>query len=209
MTAAEWMKRLGVLALLFLLSSCYIPDKFRAELRLSRYGDWALSYDGDLLYVPILHDYASGKVKPGDEAAREENIRRDLVRDIAFKKVEPRGKGRFTVHYERMGRLDQVQLTALIRRDARILSLRSLENGAIVIAANAVKPADSKRMIESGVEMQGEFRVTTDANVVEHNATEVKPYGKYKVYVWKIENSLSPMPRLAMIRDSDPERPLR
>jgi hypothetical protein len=207
MAVRRWLKRIGVLACLMLLSSCYIPDKFRSELRLSRYGDYALSYDGDLLYVPILHEYAEGKIKPEDVATREENIRRDLDRDIAFRSIVPKGKGRFGVHYERTGRLDKVQLVALIRRDARLIAMRSLENGGIVIAANAVKPTDARTMAEMGLGMEGEFRITTDANVVQHNATEVRKFGAFNVYVWKIENALSPMPHLTMVRDPDPQRP--
>ena len=205
---AEWAKRLAALAAVLLLSSCYIPDKFRAELRLSRFGDYALSYKGDLMWAPMLDDYRKGKVKPEDEAEKIENIRRDLVRDIAFRKIESRGRGRFAVEYERAGRLGRVQLTALIRRDARMLALRSLENGAVVVAANAMKPSDAQILAELGLTMEGEFRVTTDANVVEHNATEVRPFGTSKVYIWRIENPLSPMPRLVMIRDPDPARPL-
>lgn len=204
----DWLKRIGVLAALLLLSSCYIPDKFKGELRLSKYGDYSLSYKGDLMFAPILDDYRKNKIKPEDEAERQENIRRDLARDIAFRKIEAKGKGRFAVEYERVGRLEKVQLTSLIRRDARLISLRSMENGAIVIRGNAMKPSDAQILAELGLNMEGEFRITTDGNVVEHNATQVKPFGTAKVYIWKIENPLSPMPQLVMIRDVDPNRPL-
>lgn len=204
----SWLRRLGVLGLVFLLSSCYIPDKFKAELRLSRFGDYAISFDGDLLHVPTLHEYARNNIKPGDEAERLENIRRDLARDIAFKTIEPKGKGRFGVHYEREGRLGKVQLVALIRRDARLLSMKSHENGAIVVAANAPKASDAQRMAQMNVTMRGEFRLTTDANILEHNAAEVRPFGRYTVYIWKIENALSPLPRFLFVRDPDPSRPL-
>ncbi|ARJ65509.1 hypothetical protein WV31_07505 [Magnetospirillum sp. ME-1] len=206
--AGDWLKRIGVLAAVLLLSSCYIPDKFRSELRLSKYGDYSLTYKGDLMFAPILDDYRKNKIKPENEAERQENIRRDLARDIAFRKIESKGKGRFAVEYERVGRLGKVQLTSLIRRDARLLSLRSMENGAIVIRANAMKPSDAQILAELGLNMEGEFRITTDGNVVKHNATQVKPFGTSKVYIWKIENPLAVMPELVMIRDVDPARPL-
>ncbi|WP_096702896.1 hypothetical protein [Magnetospirillum sp. 15-1] len=208
MVAGDWLKRIGVLAAVLLLSSCYIPDKFKSELRLSKYGDYSLTYKGDLMFAPILDDYRKNKIKPEDEAERQENIRRDLARDIAFRKIESKGKGRFAVEYERVGRLERVQLTSLIRRDARLISMRSMENGAIVIKANAMKPSDAQILAELGLNMEGEFRITTDGNVVKHNATQVKPFGTAKVYIWKIENPLSVMPELVMIRDNDPQRPL-
>jgi hypothetical protein len=204
----DWAKRLGVLAAVFLLSSCYIPDKFKSELRLSRYGDYALSFKGDLLWAPILDDYRKGKVTIENEQEKLDNIRKDLIRDIAVRKMESRGKGRFAVEYDRAGRLQKVQLIALLRRDARLLAMRSMENGVIVIHANAMKPSDAQIMAEMGLTMEGEFRITTDGNVLEHNATEVRPFGTSRVYIWKIENPLSPMPHLVMLRDNDPGRPL-
>ena len=206
--AAEWLKRLTVVASLLLLSSCYIPDKFRAELRLSRFGDYDMIYKGDLLWAPILDDYRKGRITPDNEAERLENIRKDLSRDIAFRKIEPRGRGRFAVEYERAGRLGQIQLVSLIRRDARIIALRSLENGGIVIAANGLRASDAQTLAELGLTMEGEFRVTTDANVVENNATEVRQFGAYRVYIWKITGPLDPAPHLVMVRDPDPRRPL-
>ncbi|MDO8606229.1 MAG: hypothetical protein Q7R40_06820 [Phaeospirillum sp.] len=205
---AEWAKRLGVLAALLLLSSCYIPDKFKSELRLSRYGDYSLTFKGDLLWAPILDDYRKGKVTLENEKDKLDNIRKDLIRDVAIRKMESRGKGRFAVEYERAGRLGYVQLIALLRRDARLLAMRSKENGVIAIHANSMKPSDAQILAEMGLNMEGEFRITTDGNVLEHNATEVRPFGAAKVYIWKIENPLSAMPHLVMLRDNDPNRPL-
>ncbi|MGE5476157.1 MAG: hypothetical protein ACM3Q1_05850 [Bacteroidales bacterium] len=208
MTRAFAARVVAVIALTFALTSCYIPDNFHGELRLSRYGDWAMSYEGDLIYAPILHDYADGKITAENEDERNQNIYKDLVRDPAIKDLKRAGKGRFHVKYERMGRLSKVQLTALIRRDARMLALKSAEDGTIAIAGNGVKPGDAQRMAELGISMRGEFRITTDANVLRHNATEVRPFGQYRVYIWKIENAFSPPPHLVMQREDDPQRPL-
>jgi len=197
-----------VLLLLLPLASCYIPDKFRGELRLSRYGDYAITYEGDLIYAPIMHDYAGGRITPENEEEKNNNIYKDLVRDPAIKDLKRVGKGRVHIKYERMGRLGKVQLTAFLRRDARLLSMKSNEDGSIIIDANGVKPGDAQRMAELGITMEGEFRITTDANVLKHNATEVRPYGQYQVYVWKMENALSATPTLIILRDPDPRRPL-
>ncbi|MGE5546512.1 MAG: hypothetical protein ACM33T_06430 [Solirubrobacterales bacterium] len=208
-TGMRLTRRILILAAALLsLSSCYIPDKFKSELRLSRYGDYALSYDGELIYAPIMHDYAEGKITPENEEERNQNIYNDLVRDPAIKDLKRTGKGRFHVRYERTGRLGKVQLSAYLRRDARLLSLKSNEDGTIIVSGNGVKPSDAQRMAELGLGMEGEFRVTTDANVIKHNATTVRPFGQYKVYIWKIENPLSPSPMLVMLRDPDPDRPL-
>ena len=208
MTRAVLTRVAAIIALTFALSSCYIPDQFKAELRLSKHGDWAMNYEGDLIYAPILHDYAEGKISESNEEERNQNIYKDLVRDPAVKDLKRAGKGRFHVKYERMGRLGEVQLTALIRRDARLLALKSNKDGTVIVAGNGVKASDAQRMSELGISMKGEFRITTDAAVIRHNAGEVRPFGQYKVYIWKIENALSPTPNLVMSRVPDPQRPL-
>lgn len=202
----RWLAGLAIVAV---LASCYSPDKFRSELRLSRFGDYSLSFEGDFIYVPILHDYADGKITPENEEERHQNIYRDLVRDPAITDLRRSGKGRFHARYERQGRLGPTQLVALFNRNARMLSMKSNENGTLVVAANSLKASDAQRMIELGVGMEGEFRITTDAVVLQHNASEVRSFqNNYRVYIWKIENPLSPMPRLVIRRDDDPTRPL-
>ena len=48
--------------------------------------------------------------------------------------------------------------------------------------------------------MRGEFRVVTDGVILDHNAGEVRPFGAYRIYIWRMENALSPAPRLVMQR---------
>ena len=207
----------AVLVLMLLtLNSCYVPDKFKAELRMSRFGDYALSFEGELIYVPIQHDYAEKKVKPEEDAARQENIREDLARDTAFSEIRPLGRGRFRVKYlgpirhsKAGGRLGQTELVSIIRRDLHMLRIKSNPDNQVVIMADSIRPTDAQALQQVGLNVEGEFRLTTDGNVIKHNATEVRPMGAYKVYIWKIENPLSPMPHAVMIRDIDPERSLR
>ncbi|MBX9633736.1 MAG: hypothetical protein K2X44_02035, partial [Magnetospirillum sp.] len=70
MTRALVLRIAAILTLTVALSSCYIPDKFQGELRISKYGDWALNYDGDLIFAPVLHDYADGKITAENEEER-------------------------------------------------------------------------------------------------------------------------------------------
>jgi len=48
--------------------------------------------------------------------------------------------------------------------------------------------------------MSGNIRVITDANVVTHNASQVKKYykkgPKFKMYSWKLENIFAPTPSM-------------
>ena len=205
-----------LLVVMLVLTSCYVPDKFKAELRLSRYGDYVLSFEGELIYVPIQHDYAENKVKPEEDAERQENIRQDLARDTAFSEVKGLGRGRFRVKYQGPirhgkagGRLGQTELVSIIRRDLHMIRLKSNPDNQVVLLAESIRPTDAQALQQVGLNVQGEFRLTTDGNIIKHNATEVRDMGPFKVYIWKIENPLSPMPHAVMIRDIDPERSLR
>ena len=47
----RWFRPLSLLllaAILPVLSSCYVPDQFRAEIRLARNGDFSMIYEGIL-----------------------------------------------------------------------------------------------------------------------------------------------------------------
>ena len=211
---SRWFSFLVFAVALLGLSSCYVPDKFQAELLLSRYGDYALKFSGDLIYLPIQHDYAEGNIKtPEEDAQRQDDIKRDLSRDRAFTEITALGKGRFHVKYvgpvrggRAGGRMGPDELVSIIRRDAHMLRMKSHPDNQIVIAADSLKPADAEAMAKVGLGMTGEFRLTTDGNVIDHNATEVRTMGISKVYIWKIDNPLSPMPHAVMIRDVDPTR---
>ena len=199
---------LAVLMLLPLLSSCYVPDKFRSELRLSRYGDYALSFDGNLTYAPILFDYQKGTITADNEEERNNNIYNDLIRDKAIKSAKRVGKGTFAVKYERMGRLGLSQQSTILNRNARMLTLKSEPNGMIFIRGASIRPVDAQNMAKYNIGLSGEFRVTTDANVLNHNANEVRAFGIYKVYIWVLDGPLSPSPSMQVLRADDPQRPL-
>jgi hypothetical protein len=209
-------RSLALMTVLLALTSCYVPDKFKAELRLSRYGDYVLSFEGDMLYVPLLHEYAQNNVPKSEDAARQENVRNDLIRDPAFTEVKGLGRARFHVKYlgpirhgKAGGRLGVNELVSIIRRDVHMLRIKSNPDNQVVILSDSIRPTDAQALQQQGLNVQGEFRLTTDGNIIKHNATEVRTMGPYKVYVWKIDNPLSPMPHAIMIRDIDPERSLR
>ena len=205
---------LGALAIV--LTSCYVPDSFKSELRMSRYGDYVLQYEGDLIYVPIQHEYAQGNVKPSEDAERQENIRHDLARDTAFTQVKTLGHGRFHVKYlgpvrhgKAGGRLGRDDLVSIIRRDVHMIRIKSNPDNQVVVLAQSIRPTDAEALRQVNMNVNGEFRLTTDGNVIQHNATEVRLMpGGFKVYIWRIDNPLSPMPHVVMIRDIDPGRPL-
>lgn len=202
-------------AMLLVLTSCYLPTEFKSEIRINRYGDFALTYNGDLIYAPLYEEASRNKLTPAEMNEKVATLVRDLQRDRTydrtgkepprpmFTQIEHKGMGRFAVRYQREGSLDADALVTFVRRNANILSLKS-KDGVIAIRANALSATDSQRLMALGLQMRGELRVVTDAQVLEHNANSVRPYMGYLVYVWQIDNALAPAPRLVMKQERRP-----
>lgn len=187
--------------LLAVLAGCYVPNQFKSEIRIGRTGGYAMTYEGELIYAPLFEEISKGGLTPKDAAEKVAAVERDLTRDPAFKEIRNLGKGRFLVKYEQQGVLDGNQLISFVRRNAPIISIKSTENGMIAVYGAAIKPSDAQRLTQVGIDMAGEFRVTTDARVLEHNASAVRAYGPYTIYIWRIDNPLSPTPKLVIARD--------
>lgn len=197
-------KILGIFAALTLLTAlaaCYLPNHFKSEVRLGRNGDFALSFYGELTWAPLYRQITEGKLKPEEAAKKIEEIHADLARDSNFKSIESLGQGRFKVAYEREGHLGNNDMVTFVRRNAIILALTSKPDGTITINGNTLKPSDAQMATNSGMDVKGEFRVITDGLVKDQNASDIRPYNGYQVYIWTIENAFSPAPHFVMQRE--------
>lgn len=172
-----------------LLAGCYLPDRFQSEIRLKNTGEYGLYYEGDLIWLPLVRDLRMGKVTEADIPEKQEVLKRDLTRDGNFSKVESIGTARFAVEYNRFGKLNWPDLVTFVRRNARIISMETdPESGTVSIrGSQAIKMIDPATIERIGMTSRGLLRVTTDADVMEHNADSVRqgPQG-YTLYDWKI-----------------------
>lgn len=183
------------------LAACYLPNNFKSEIRLGRNGDYALAYMGELVWAPLYRDIQQ-KHPPADEvAAKVAEIGQDLKRDSHFKSITSLGDGRFKVDYEREGHLANSDMVTFVRRNAIIIQIVSKPDGRIIINGNTLKPSEAQEAATTGLDVQGEFRIVTDGLVKEHNASSVKPFGRYMVYIWAIQNAFSPPPHFVMQRE--------
>ena len=192
-----------------LLAACYLPDKFKAEIRLGRNGDFGLAFFGDLVWAPLYRDIVEHRLKPEEIAEKTAGILKDLQRDTHFKKVDSLGQGRFKVEYQREGHLTASEEVTFVRRNAIIIMVRASPDGRVTVTGNTMKPGDAQTATTMGLSVEGEFRVVTDGLVKEHNATTTKPFGPYTVYIWTIQNAFSPPPHLVLQREGawTPKKP--
>jgi hypothetical protein len=191
------------------LAACYLPNNFRAEVRLGKTGDFALAFYGELVWAPLYRDIQNGKYSSQQIPEQIELIRQDLVRDTGFKTVESLGQGRFKVAYERQGRLAPSQEVTFVRRNAIIILMRATADGRVTVNSAAIKPSDAKTIADMGLAMKGEFHIVTDGLVRENNATRVEPYqGLYQLYIWKVDGPFTPSMHFVMQREGAwPQKP--
>ena len=103
--ARQLMTRMcAALLCLALASSCYVPDNFETELRVTKDGSYGITYIGVLTYAPLFGQIARGAIDAQHAKDNERMFLETLKRDEGFKQVTSLGKGRFQVRYESTGR---------------------------------------------------------------------------------------------------------
>lgn len=181
----------AVLLAFCLLASCYIPDRFEAEIRLTKDGGFGVTYIGQLTYAPLFGQIARGQIEPEKAEANDLMILEQLRRDTAFKEVNPLGRGRYQVRFEREGRFaGAMQMVNFATRQRAIFRIRTTEDGLIQMNGSGQGQLYADRFEEVGLSTQGMIRVVTDVEVIEHNATFVRASKTpgFTQYDWRIRN---------------------
>jgi hypothetical protein len=195
------IKGLFAAALVLILSGCYMPIRFDSEIDISRTGYYDFIFDGYLAKVELYQDLKDKKISRDEELIQVSQIKDDFVRDSAASEFKYYEKGHFHIKYARSGDLLQAKTMTFFRRNEYILGLSYNKNtGQIAMLGKSLKRDIKDRLRAAGLDSSGELRVFTDARVVSHNATTVKPFDSkgpnYKLYTWKIPNLLAPTPVL-------------
>lgn len=195
------LKAVAALFAVFILSSCYMPIRFDAEIDINRTGYYDFIFDGYLAKVQLYQDLKDRKIGRDEEAEQVQLIKDDFARDPAASEFKYYEKGHFHITYKRSGDLLKTKTMTFFRRNEYILGISYNKNtGQITMLGKSIKRDIKDRLRATGLDMSGELRLFTDGRVVSHNATTVKPFDSkgpnYKMYTWKIPNLLAPTPVL-------------
>lgn len=172
------------------LGGCYLPVRFDAEIEISRGGHFKAEFDGYMASIPLYNGLRSGKIPPEKEAGEVAKLKRDLVRDSSVTEFKYLEKGFFKVNWKRTGDLFRLKMVTFLRRNERMVSIKYLKDRRqILIEGTIIATNKAQKLIKSGLNMQGQFRVLTDAEVTLHNATKVYG-GEVKTYVWNVTSLL-------------------
>ncbi|WP_374334055.1 hypothetical protein, partial [Aestuariivirga sp.] len=127
------LSRLCAAALCLLLaSSCYVPDNFETELRITKDGSYGLTFIGVLTYAPLFGQIARGAIDEQHAKDNERMFMEALKRDDGFKQVASLGKGRYQVRYERTGRFAGAhQQVTFVSRQEPIFRVRTTEAATV------------------------------------------------------------------------------
>lgn len=195
------LRALSVVAVMIVLTGCYMPIRFDAEIDVSRGGYYEFFFDGYLAKVQLYQGLKDGEINREEERAQAKIIEQDFTRDSATKEFEYFKQGHFKVNYQRSGDLLKTKTMTFFRRNEYILGIAyNSETRQISMLGKSLKRDIKDRLRASGLDSSGELRLFTDGDVVSHNATTVRPFPSkgpgYKLYTWKIPNLLAPTPSL-------------
>ncbi|MEQ8664235.1 MAG: hypothetical protein RIC16_00785 [Rhodospirillales bacterium] len=194
---------LALFAAALLLTGCYLPARYDAEIEITREGYYSMIFDGYLVKLPFYDDLRKGGMAPSEEAEKIELYRRDLENDPAMSGVSYLRQGIYKVHWERDGDLTRDKYVAFLRRNENMLSIRYIRDDyTIRLAGSGLASEQKQQIVDAGLDSVGEVRVITNAKVVADNATSKRDWPSrgpgFRMYTWELPNIFAPSPQLVI-----------
>lgn len=196
-------KASSLIALALMLSSCYIPVKFDAEIEVNRAGYYKMLFDGYLVDLTLYNGVVSGKTSPQKEKEKVAIIKTDMMRDSKTKEFKYFGKGHFKLNWASEGDLLAAKMVTFLRTNEMIFQLKYVENsGYIVFETKSISKNNRRRIQQMGLNMEGQIRFKTDMKIKANNATYTKKDPNDKRFtwlVWDVKSILGARPRAIFI----------
>jgi hypothetical protein len=180
-----------------LLGSCFVPDQYEAEIRLTKDGSYGITFIGILIYAPLYGQIVRGKIDQEHAKKNELLFMEQLKRETYFKEVENLGQGRYHVRYEREGHFaGSHQMVTFVTRQEPIFRVLTTESGNVEVNGSGAGKMYAKNFEELGIKSQGLMRIVTDAPVIEQNAQFVRASVTpgFTNYDWRRRNLTDPTP---------------
>jgi hypothetical protein len=174
--------------ILLLLSGCWIPENFDANVKVNDDGSYTFTYDGTLAFALALAAAQEGSLSQKDEADFAEEAE-ELRKEPGFKDVEYLGKGRYKVFVEKTGELGEEYY--FLSRESKIFAIQPQDDGSVSISAVSPSEKAINEFRSIGAKMAGTLTVSVaqGVEVVRHNAqSEPKFFGLFGGYTWEIES---------------------
>ena len=170
-----------------LLSSCFIPDNYNAEVWVHKDGSYEFFYKGELNYAPALEDVINGKF---DEEELQDmlDISDDLSKSEGFMEAEHIGGGKFYVDV--IITREAGEDYDFISEDLNLFSFHHDEKGKLLISGPQITKDDLAPLYELDIRMSGDLTVKVDkgVKVKSQNADKkIKDKKTGTTYIWKLD----------------------
>ena len=194
-------KKTSITALLcILLAGCYVPVRFDAEVVVDNRGFYEMYFAGYMADTTLYSGLRDGKIVGLEERNKVASIQADLEREAATKKFKYIKDGFFELNWERKGDLLDVGNVSFIRRNQEIISLKYVpDTGLITMRGRSLSDVNKQRLIDMGLNWEGEIRFITNLRVVGSNATGSRPHKPrpgFTEYFWTLTSVQNPTPKI-------------
>jgi hypothetical protein len=194
---AAFLRNLVVLLALSVCIGCLVPEEFDATIDVRRDGAFRFTYDG--LVTEALSRAAAirGELKPNDETSLVRQVTGDAAKDPRVRSIRYLGHQQFRVSYADTGRLDRPFY--FLSMDYLIFSIVPKNNGTVEIAGFKLDEKGIRQLEQLQIKINGVLRVSTDVDVVTHNASTIpRLWGLVGSYRWTIRSSRDPAPLMVL-----------
>lgn len=182
------------------LTGCYLPASFDAELELSRTGLYKMSFDGFIVDTGLYNDIRLNKIDRATVQEKVTVVLRDFKRDSSTKSVSHFGKGAFQVKWVKSGDIIRSRQVMFFRRNENMLSISFNKNtGVIGLAGRYISKKNGDRIQAMGLDVKGVIRIKTDAKVLSHNAQKTFEEGAVTVYFWELKSVFDLAPKMQVV----------
>jgi len=200
---ARLFRPLLLLFVAAVVTGCYMPIRFDAEIELTRSGYYEFYFDGYLAKVQLYDGLRKREISREKEKEQVKLIETDFKRDTSTKEFQYFKKGHFWVKWERKGDLTKAKSVTFFRRNEHMLGIAyNSKSGRVSISGRSIKRDTKRQLNDIGLGTTGQIRVITDANVIAHNATGVKKFTRrgprFKMYTWEIKSIFDRTPSMTV-----------
>ena len=192
---------LVLLAVAVGLSSCYLPARFDCEIELTREGYYKVFFSGYVVDARMYADLKHGKLTPAQEGKAVQQLQADITRDPSASDFGYIRDGYFRMKWHREGDLLKAKSVTFLRRNETFFTIDYNKDTHVVkIQGRSLSTEQKDRLVKEGLNMNGQFRVITDAKVIYNNADTTKDFPargpRTKVYIWQIPNIYRATPKM-------------
>ena len=192
---------LALAAVAAVLSGCYLPARFDAEIEINRRGYYKMFFSGYMVDTRLYKDLKEGKVQGAQEVEEVKKLQADIERDPSASDWGYIKQGYFKMQWKREGDLLKAKSVTFLRRNEHIFGISyNKETYVVNVLGRSLSKDQKDQIVKSGLNTTGELRVITDTKVVSHNADEVKDFPargpNTKVYVYRIPNIYRATPQM-------------